>query len=65
MLANVHECILVDLLVNRNKETVTAYLMRLPQRKWVMDMWHRYKDAVQAALPHATIVIDKCMSSKW
>ncbi len=63
VVTKIHECTLVDLLVDRNKETVTAYLMRLPQRKRVqlvaMDMWHPYKDAVQAALPHATIVIDK------
>ena len=63
VVTNVKECTLVDLLVNRNKETVIAYLTRLPKRKRVqlvaMDMWHPYKDAVQAVLPHATIVIDK------
>ena len=63
VITNVQECTLVDLLVNRNKETVMAYLMRLPQRQRIqlvaMDMWHPYKDAVQAALPQATIVIDK------
>ncbi len=63
VITNVQECTLVDLLANRNKETVAAYLMRLPQRERVqlvaMDMWRPYKDAVQAALPQATIVIDK------
>ncbi|AEJ40134.1 transposase TnpA, ISL3 family [Sulfobacillus acidophilus TPY] len=63
VVTNVQECTLVDLLVNRNKETVTAYLMRLPHREHVrlvtMDMWRPYKDAVEASLPDATIVIDK------
>ncbi len=63
VVTNVQECTLVDLLVNRNKETVTAYLMRLPHRQRVqlvtMDMWRPYQEAVQAALPQATVVIDK------
>ena len=63
VVTNVQECTLVDLLVNRNKETVTAYLMRLPQRQRVqliaMDMWRPYKEAVHVALPQAIIVIDK------
>lgn len=63
VVTNVEECTLVDLLVNRNKETVTAYLMRLPQRQHVelvtMDMWRPYQEAAQAALPQATVVIDK------
>ena len=63
VVTNVQECTLVDLLVNRNKETVTAYLMRLPHRQRVqlvtMDMWRPYQEAVQTALPQATVVIDK------
>ncbi len=63
MATNVQECTLVDFLVNRNKETVAAYLMRLLHRQRVqlvtMDMWHPHQEAVQAALPQATVVIDK------
>jgi transposase len=63
VVTNVQECTLVDVLANRNKETVAAYLMRLPHRRRVqlvaMDMWRPYREAVHAALPQATIVIDK------
>ena len=63
VVTNVQECTLIDLLVNRNKGTVAAYLMRLPHRQRVqlvtMDMWHPYQESVQAALPQAVVVIDK------
>ncbi len=63
VVTNVQECTLVDLLRNRSKETIIAYLGQLPHRERVrlvtMDMWRPYKDAVEASLPDATIVIDK------
>jgi transposase len=63
VLANVEERTIVDILPNRNKSTVTAYLNAFEGRdaiKYVaMDMWTPYRDAAAAALPHATVVIDK------
>ncbi len=63
VLANIEERTLLDLLPNRNKETVVGYLSRLPNRGRIqyvtMDMWRPYKDAVKAVLPKATIIVDK------
>ena len=54
---------IVDMLHNRNKDTVAKYLFKMPNRDKVqyvaMDMWTPYRDAVQAVLPDARIVIDK------
>jgi transposase len=51
------------MLHNRNKDTVAKYLTRMEHKDRVqyvaMDMWTPYRDAVQAVLPAATIVIDK------
>lgn len=63
VLANVGENTVVDLLVNRNKDTVVKWLSKLPNKEKVqivaMDMWNPYRDAVKAVLPHASIVVDK------
>jgi len=63
VIANVEENVLVDLLVDRNKDTVIRYLSRLPDRTNVeivtMDMWQPYRDAVRQTLPNAVIVVDK------
>lgn len=63
VVSNIQNNTIVDLLHNRNKDTVAKYLFTMPNRDKVqyvaMDMWTPYRDAVSAVLPDATIVIDK------
>lgn len=63
VITNVQERTLVDILVNRNKDTVMRYLSHMPNRDRIavvtMDMWRPYKEAARAVLPQATIVVDK------
>ena len=63
VITNVENNTIVDLLQNRNKETVVKYLSQLPGREKIqyvaMDMWAPYRDAVKLALPEAIVVIDK------
>ena len=63
VVTNVGNNTLVEILRDRNKKTVADYLFRLPNRDKVelvaMDMWTPYRDAVQAVMPGAQIVIDK------
>lgn len=63
VVSNIANNTIVELLANRNKETVARYLARLPEKDRVqhvaMDMWMPYRDAVKAVMPWATIVIDK------
>jgi transposase len=63
LLTNIEQHTVIDLLTNRNKDTVCRYLYNLPHRERIelvtMDMWEPYKDAVYEMLPQATIVIDK------
>lgn len=63
VIANIQNNTIVELLPNRNKETVIRYLSGLDGHEQVqyvaMDMWHPYKDAVEAIMPQARIVIDK------
>lgn len=61
--ARIQNNTIVDMLHNRDKDTVAKYLFKMPNRDKVqyvaMDMWTPYRDAVTAVLPDATIVIDK------
>jgi transposase len=63
VITNIQNNTVVEVLPNRNKETMLHYLGNLPNKdsiKYVaMDMWRPYRDAVEAVLPNATIVIDK------
>lgn len=63
VLTNIEERTLLDVLPNRNKETVVDYLLRLPNigeiRYVTMNMWRPYKDAVRAILPKALVIVDK------
>ena len=63
VITNVENNTIVDLLHNRNKETVVKYLSQLQGREKIhyvaMDMWAPYKDAVNLVLPEAIVVIDK------
>lgn len=53
----------MELLPNRSKDTIIAFLTRLKNpenvRVVTMDMWNPYKDAVYTALPGAVVVVDK------
>ena len=63
VISNIEERTIVDLLTDRNKRTIVAYLSALPGREKIdvvaMDMWPLYREAVTAVLPQATVVIDK------
>lgn len=63
VISNIQNNTIVDMLINRNKDTVINYLSNLQGRHEVqyvaMDMWAPYRDAVQAVMPNAKIVIDK------
>lgn len=63
VIANIQNNTIVELLPNRNKETMIRYLSNLEGRQQVqyvaMDMWAPYRDACQAVMPDARIVIDK------
>lgn len=63
VITNIENNTVVDMLVNRNKDTVAKYLTRMAHHDKVqfvaMDMWPPYRDAVTAVMPQAKIVIDK------
>lgn len=63
VLTNIGEKTIVDMIDNRNKQTVINALYRfknLDKIKIVtMDMWRPYRDAVDAVIPHSFVVIDK------
>lgn len=63
VISNIRSNTVVNLLPNRDKKTVLNYLGNLDGRHQVqtvaMDMWTPYRDAVQAVMPEARIVIDK------
>ena len=63
VITNIQNNTVVELLHNRNKETVIKYLAQLEGKEGIqyvaMDMWMPYKDAVELLLPKARIVIDK------
>jgi len=60
---NCMENTIMDLLPNRDKATVTAWLMQRQLRELVevvtIDMWKPYRDAALTAMPDATVVVDK------
>lgn len=63
VIGNIESNTIVELLPDRNKKTVATYLSKLPGKEKVryvaMDMWTPYRDACQAVLPQAQIVVDK------
>jgi transposase len=63
VITNIENNTVVELLANRNKETIIKYLYQLNGKQHIqyvtMDMWRPYRDAVEVALPQAKIVIDK------
>lgn len=63
VIANIQNNTIVELLPNRNKDTVVRYLHHLDGKDRIqyvaMDMWAPYRDACMAVIPQASIVIDK------
>lgn len=63
VITNIENNTVVELLANRNQDTIAKYLTSLKGKDKVqyvaMDMWRPYKTAVNAVLPQATVVIDK------
>jgi len=63
VIANIANNTIVDMLHNRNKETVVRYLHHLEGKDRIqyvaMDMWQPYRDACHAVIPDAKIIIDK------
>lgn len=63
VVSNIQKNTIVEILKDRNKATVTSYLSQLKELDQVhyvaMDMWEPYRDAVEAVIPDAQIVIDK------
>lgn len=63
VIANIANNTIVELLPNRNKDTVVRYLHHLEGKDRIqyvaMDMWAPYRDACMAVIPDARIVIDK------
>lgn len=63
VITNIQNNTVVELLSNRNQDTIAKYLTGLKGKDQVryvaMDMWKPYKTAVNAVLPQATVVIDK------
>lgn len=53
----------IDLLTNRNQETVLKWLRQLDGKEAIqtvtMDMWQPYRNSVREVLPQASIIIDK------
>ena len=63
VITNIQNNTVVELLPNRNKETIIKYLSQLKGKEHIqyvaMDMWRPYRDAVEIVLPQARVVIDK------
>lgn len=63
VIANVANNTIVEMLHNRNKDTVIHYLHHLEGKDRIqyvtMDMWQPYRDACHAVIPDAKIIIDK------
>jgi transposase len=63
VITNIQNNTIVELLPNRNKETVVHFLHHLEGKERIqyvaMDMWQPYRDACHAVIPDARIVIDK------
>ncbi len=63
VVANIQNNTVVEVLPNRNKETVIRYLSQLEGKDRIqyvaMDMWKPYREAVELVLPQAMVVVDK------
>ncbi len=63
VIANIQNNTIVELLPNRNKETVVRYLSHVHGKEHIqyvaMDMWRPYLDACHTVIPDAKAIIDK------
>ncbi|MCL2589388.1 MAG: ISL3 family transposase [Betaproteobacteria bacterium] len=63
VIANIQNNTIVELLPNRNKETVVRFLLHVEGKERIqyvaMDMWTPYRDACREVIPQAVIVVDK------
>lgn len=63
VITNIENNTVVEVLKNRNQETVIEFLNGLKNKEKIqyvaMDMWRPYKTAMNTVLPNAVIVIDK------
>lgn len=63
VITDVENKTVIDLLRNRNQDTVIRNLSQLHNREGIkyvaMDMWNPYRRAVHTVIPGATIIIDK------
>ncbi|MYM92678.1 ISL3 family transposase [Duganella vulcania] len=63
VITNIQNNTVVNMLANRNKDTVARYLFELEKRDRIqyvaMDMWTPYRDAVRTVLPDAAVIVDK------
>ena len=63
VITNIQNNTIVELLPNRNKDTVINYLYRLDGKEEIqyvaMDMWAPYRDACKTVIPQAQVIIDK------
>ena len=63
MITNIQNNTVVELLPNRNKETIIKYLSGLWGKEEMayvaMNMWAPHRDAVLQVLPQTKVVIDK------
>jgi len=63
VLTNIEEKTIIDLVDNRNQQTITSGLSRLKNKEKlelvIMGMWQLYRDAINSAFPCAVVIIDK------
>ena len=63
IISNIEHNTVVEVLRDRTKKTVMSYFQSMRGHEKVcyvaMDMWNPYREAVEALMPQATIVIDK------
>jgi transposase len=63
ILTDIKNKYVIDLLTNRNQDTVLKWLRQLKDQEAVqivtIDMWQPYRNAVREVLPQASIVIDR------
>ncbi|EBO4153028.1 ISL3 family transposase [Salmonella enterica] len=69
ILTNIGKRTLVDLLPNRDYDTMARRISKMPDRERVkvlaMDMWSPYRSLAENLLPNATVVIDKWHVTKY
>lgn len=63
VITNIQNNTVVEILVNRNKETMMNFLSNLKGKENIKlvstDMWQPYQDACAAVIPQAKLVVDK------